>query len=213
MKRALIVGGGPVDIEQFRQELDQKPDLLIAADFGGFYCDKLGIIPEVLMGDFDSLSAPLVDKLMNAGAKIIPYSPRKNETDMELALDLAIAEGCRRIHILGGLGRRLDHTLSNLGLFMKALAQKVEVHLLDETHDITAINESVVLSRKPGWAVSLIPLTIKVSGISTSGLLYPLVDADLFIEKSLGIHNEFTDNTATIRVGQGILLVILFKEP
>jgi thiamine pyrophosphokinase len=212
MKRALIVGGGPVDLGLFQQELAQKPDLLIAADYGGYYCEQLGIIPHILMGDFDSLSAHLVDKLMNTGTKIIPFPLQKDETDMELALDQAIKEGVKRIHILGGLGRRLDHTLSNIGLFLKALAQNVEVHLLDEAHDISAIDHGMVLSRKPGWAVSLIPLTVKVGGVSTSGLLYPLHGADLFLEKSRGVHNEFSAETATIQVAEGVLLVILFRE-
>lgn len=212
MKHTLIVGGGPVNAELLNQELKKKPDLLIAADYGGFYCDELGIIPQVLIGDFDSLSSPIVDKLMNAGVKVIPYSPQKNETDMELALELAIREGSSSIHILGGLGRRLDHTLSNIGLFLRALAQKVEVHLLDEAHDITATGHRIVVKRKAGWAVSLIPLTVKVCGVSTSGLLYPLDKADLFLEKSRGIHNEFTAETATIEVKEGILLIILFKE-
>lgn len=212
MKRTLIVGGGPVNTWQLKQELARRPDLIIAADYGGYYLDELGIIPEVLMGDFDSLSVPLVDKLMNAGANIIPFPPRKNKTDMELAFDLAITEGSTRIDILGGLGRRLDHTLSNCGLFIKALAQKVELHLLDEYHDITATDHSVVLSKKPGWAVSLIPLTGKAGGVSTTGLLYPLDRADLFFEKSLGIHNEFVAETATVQVAEGILLIVLFKE-
>lgn len=212
MKSALIIGGGPVNIEQLKQELAQKPDMLIAADYGGFYCEQLGIIPQVLMGDFDSLSAPMVDKLMNAGAKVIRFPARKDETDMELALDLAMTEGSSRIHILGGLGRRFDHTLSNIGLLLKALPQKNEVHLLDEVHDITAIDHRIVLSRRAGWAVSLIPLTVEVSGISTSGLLYPLDNASLYLEKSRGIHNQFTAETASIEVAEGILLVILFKE-
>jgi thiamine pyrophosphokinase len=212
MKRALIIGGGPVNIGQFAQELAQKPDLLIAADYGGFYCEQLGIIPQVLMGDFDSLSAPLVDKLMNAGARVVRYPVQKDETDMELALDLAMVEGSSRIHILGGLGLRLDHTLSNIGLFLKALPQKAEVHLLDEAHDITAIDHRIVLTRRAGWAVSLIPLTVKVSGISTSGLLYPLDNASLYLEKSRGIHNQFTAGTAIVEVAEGVLLVILFKE-
>ncbi len=212
MKRTLIVGGGPVNMELLNQELAKKPDLLIAADYGGFYFDELGIIPQVLIGDFDSLSSPIVDKLINAGVKVIPYSPQKDETDMELAVDFAILEGSSSIIILGGLGRRLDHTLSNIGLFLKALAHKVEIHLLDEVHDITAIDSRIVLERRTGWAVSLIPLTEKVSGVSTSGLLYPLNKADLFFEKSRGIHNEFIAETAIVEVAEGILLVILFKE-
>lgn len=212
MKRTLIIGGGPVNVGLINQELAKKPDLLIAVDYGGFYCDELEIIPQVLIGDFDSLSSPIVDKLMNAGVRVIPYSPRKDETDMELALDLAILEGSSSIIILGGLGRRLDHTLSNMGLLLKALAQKVDVHLLDEAHDITAINHRIVLERRTGWAVSLIPLTVKVSGVTTSGLMYPLDKADLLLEKSRGIHNEFTAEIATVEVTEGILWVILFKE-
>ena len=212
MRKALIVGGGPVDTDLLNNEFAKKPDLLIAVDQGGFYLDELGIIPQVLLGDFDSLAAPVVDKLAKSGVRVVRFSPQKEATDMELALDFAINNGAGSINILGGIGGRLDHTLSNIGLLIKALAQNITVHLLDAAHDLTAINRRIILERKPGWAVSLIPLTVKVSGVTTSGLLYPLDRADLFMEKSRGIHNEFTAPAATVELTEGVLLVIFFKE-
>ena len=212
MSGTLIVGGGPVATKLLRSELESAPELVIAVDYGGFYLHELGVIPHILMGDLDSLSGLVVDKLTGAGVRVIRYSPQKDETDMELALDFAIAGGAKRINILGGLGRRLDHSLANIGLLFEAAARNVEVHLLDESHDLTAVRRRIVLERRKGWAVSLIPLTVKVSGVTTSGLLYPLDNADLFIEKSRGIHNEFCTDTAVIELAEGLLLVILFKE-
>jgi thiamine pyrophosphokinase len=212
MEYTLIVGGGPVNIELLQSELAKKPDLVIAVDYGGSYLYELGIIPQILIGDFDSLTPQIMDKLANAGAKVIPFPPRKDETDMELALNYAITGGSKTAVILGGLGNRYDHTLSNIGLLIRGLNQGVEVHLRDEAHDLIAINHRVILERKPGWAVSLIPLTVKAGGVTTSGLVYPLKEADLFFERSRGIHNEFAAKTATVELTEGVLLVILFKE-
>ncbi len=211
MKKALIVGGGPVLKELLEKELAKKPDLVIGVDGGSSYLYESGDTPQIVIGDLDSLSPGILDKLVQAGVEILRFSPQKDETDMELALDYTIGKAFRSIMILGGLGRRLDHTLANIGLLLKGLNQGVEVWLQDETHLITSVNSRIILQKIPGWAVSLVPLTPKVSGVTTSGLVYPLNNADLFFEKSRGIHNEFAAEVATVEVKEGFLLVVLFQ--
>lgn len=212
MKRTLIVGGGPVNPELLQNELNLKPDLVIAADRGGAHLYKQGVFPQVLLGDFDSLASPLVKEFSRTGVRVLQFSPQKDETDMELAVEYAIQNQSETIIILGGLGQRLDHTLSNIGLLLKVLAHNIEIHLLDEEHDITAINRQITLVRRTGWAVSLLPLTLKVVGVTTTGLKFPLNQASLFMEESRGLHNEFIAETATVELTEGNLLIIMFKE-
>lgn len=210
--KVLIVGGGPVHLPQLEQELATKPDLVIAADYGGSYFAELGVFPHILLGDFDSLPKSVLNQMMAAHVEINTFPTHKDYTDLELAIDFALTKGPKQIRILGGLGNRLDHTLGNIGLLLKPLSKGVEAHLLDEFHDIFLLKDSVRLRPKPGWAVSLIPLSQKVIGVTTTGLSYPLTNAELYLDSGRGIHNEFTAETASIKVGKGTLIIICFQE-
>jgi thiamine pyrophosphokinase len=212
MKNVLIVGGGPITLSQLQHELLKKPELIIAADRGGSYLAELAVLPEVLIGDFDSLPQKTLQQLVEAGVEVKSFAVTKDYTDLELAVDLALAKDATRINILGGLGGRIDHTLANIGLLLKALERGVEAHLIDLLHDIMVTKDQVILKRKPGWAVSLVPLSLKVLGVTTTGLTYKLDKEDLLLQSSRGIHNEFTEETATVELIQGVLMVITFKE-
>lgn len=210
--RVLIVGGGPVDLDQLRRELADGPDLVIAADSGGKHLNDIGRFPQVLMGDFDSLTEVLVQKMSRAGAEIISYPVAKDQTDLELAVDLALARGANLIRIIGGLGERLDHTLANIGLLLKAYQKGVVAFLIDSRQEVTLSDSDVELRSEPGRGVSLIPLTPKVSGITTSGLKFPINNGDLHFYQTRGIHNEFSAPIGKISVKEGMLLIITFQE-
>ncbi len=211
MKRILVVGGGPINQAYLKSQLVTGAELIIAADKGGAYILKAGYRPNLLIGDFDSLDYSIVQELKKAGTEILSYPAAKDQTDLELAIDLAVKKNPDRIDIIGGLGGRLDHTLGNIGLLLRALENNIEAHLLSEDHDITVINKEMVLKREPGWAVSLIPLTMKVIDVTTSGLAFKLEKAVLYSHNTRGIHNEFAEETAKIELTQGILMVICFK--
>ena len=115
--RVLIVGGGPVDLDQLNRELAEGPDLIIAADGGGQYLHDIGRFPHILMGDFDSLAPEIYQEICRAGVELLTYPIAKDQTDIELAVDLAVARGATGIRILGGIGERLDHTLGKTGLY------------------------------------------------------------------------------------------------
>jgi thiamine pyrophosphokinase len=212
MNHVLIVGGGPVNPNQLRLELANQPGLIIAADRGGKYLLDLGVLPEVLIGDHDSIPEEALEQLRLGGTEIRTFPPEKDQTDLELALDFALSRGATYITILGGLGERIDHTLGNIGLLVKALEAGVVAHLLDPGHDISAVNHQAVFQKKPGWAVSFIPLTPKVSGVTTHGLVFGLDQEDLFFDHTRGIHNQFSDQTASVELKDGILLIVCFQE-
>ena len=212
MDQVLIVGGGALDKEQLSYELANEPDLVIAADYGGKSLLDLGHFPQVLVGDFDSLAPNLVEKMSKAEVELFSYPIVKDETDMELAVDLAVDRGASKIRILGGTGDRLDHTLGNIGLLLKAYQKGVAASLVDPWQELTLTGSRIELRGKPGRGVSLIPLTLKTEGVTTTGLKFQLTNADLYFHRTRGIHNEFVRDVATVSLTEGILLVISFSE-
>lgn len=210
--QVLIVGGGSVDLPLLRRELAKEPHLIIAADSGGKYLHDIGQLPHVLLGDFDSLNGKIVREMGDAGVEVLTYPVAKDQTDLELAVDLCLARGATKIRIIGGLGDRLDHTLGNIGLLLKSYRRGVPAFLCDSRQEATVTGSAIQIPSEVGMGLSLIPLTLKVSGITTTGLKFPLNNADLHYHQTLGIHNECTEKTATISLKDGILLIITFKE-
>lgn len=210
--RVLIVGGGPVDLDQLSRELAKEPDLIIAADAGGKYLHNLKRLPHILMGDFDSLAPEIVAAISSAGVELLTFPIAKDQTDVELAVDLALARGATEIRIIGGIGERLDHTLGNIGLLLKAHQQGVPAFLIDPRQEVTLTDAAIQIPCEAGMGLSLIPLTLKVSGVTTTGLKFPLDNADLYFHQTLGIHNECTGKTAGVSVKEGILLIVSFRE-
>jgi thiamine pyrophosphokinase len=214
LAQILIVGGGPVDPGQLRMELNAAPQFIVAADRGGRYLREARRWPELLVGDFDSLDEAELAAFQAAGVTLRSFPPEKDWTDLELALDAALEKAIPAIRILGGLGGRLDHTLSNIGLLVKAFERGANAVLLDPTNELNIVGpgQPLQLKKRDGWAVSLIPLSAKASGVTTAGLAFPLHEATLFFSGTRGIHNCFNAGEARVEVAGGILLAHLFRE-
>jgi thiamine pyrophosphokinase len=210
--RGLIVAGGPVDPDGLRNELATGPELIIAADAGAKHLLELGIYPDFLVGDFDSLPEALITQITAAGKQIRRYPVQKDQTDLQLALDVATEAGLTTVSIWGGLGRRLDHTLGNIGLLQYAADSGIHARLRDADHELFLAGERSVVPARPGWAVSLIPLSREVIGVSTAGLKYPLDRATLYANITRGVHNQFTTAEAIVTVKAGRLLIVCFRE-
>jgi thiamine pyrophosphokinase len=164
------------------------------------------------MGDFDSLSVDIYQEICRAGVELLTFPIAKDQTDIELAIDLSLARGGTKIRIIGGLGARLDHTLGNIGLLLKAYQKGVPAFLVDSRQEATVTGSHIQIPSKVGMGVSLIPLTPKVSGVTTTGLKFPLNNADLYFHQTLGIHNECIGKAVEISLKEGILLIITFQE-
>lgn len=203
---ALIFAGGTFDGLPEGISLSDF-SLTVAADKGYLYAESVGIIPDIFVGDFDSLPKDTVVK----SPKVYSLNPIKDATDTKEAMDIAILSGAKEITILGALGGRIDHTLGNIGLLKYGQEKGVPVTLADCENQVMLVSESAKIEKKEGFCLSLIPLTT-CSGVSISGVYYPLDDATLDLGTTLGISNEFVENFATIEVKEGNLLLMVCRK-
>jgi len=189
-----------------------KDDLVIAADGGSRHCQTLGIIPDLLIGDLDSTSKDLIREWKNAGVLVIRHPAQKDQTDLELALLHAQAEGVSEIIVYGAVGGRLDMTFGNLLLLAHPeLTSKITLICEREEVRVLRPGESLVLQGAPGDIVSLLSLcSLKSgeSGITTKGLEYPLDNEDLVFGLTRGISNQLAAEGAVIHLERGLLAVI-----
>lgn len=184
-------------------------DLVIAADGGSGHCQALGIIPDVLIGDLDSTSKDLIMEWENAGVLVIRHPAQKDQTDLELALLHAQAEGASEIIVYGAVGGRLDMTFGNLLLLAHPeLTSSIRLICSGEEVQVLEPGESLVLQGEPGDIVSLLSLQPGESRITTKGLEYPLDNENLGFGFTQGISNLMAANKAVIQLESGLLAVI-----
>jgi thiamine pyrophosphokinase len=211
LMRAVIVAGGPAGDDAFVRAHCATADLLIAADAGAVMLERLGIVPHLAVGDFDTAGPEIVARLAARGIPTETHPVAKDYTDTHLAIVIAIARGAAEVVVLGALGGpRYDHMLATaLGLAHPDFAG-VRILLVDPLHRMLVLHpgESVTLHGTPGEYLSLLALTEEVTGVSGVGLLYPL--PTIFrLGDNIGVSNELTAPDATISVsGNGLLLVI-----
>jgi thiamine pyrophosphokinase len=219
MPRAVIFANGQVpDIETARSLL-QADDHLIAADGGAHHLMKMGILPEIVIGDLDSVDEDTLDELTSAGVKVEKYSEDKNETDIELALRYAVGLQPSAILIVGALGGRLDQTLANLSILTGPSLLAIDIRLDDGVEEAFFCRASAskggqaLVRGRSGDTVSLIPWQAPVDGVTTEGLQWPLSAETLYPEQSRGISNTMLADTASINIQSGLLLIVHRRLP
>ena len=208
--RAIVFANGILEDPQGAKALIDPNDVIIAADGGAIHCSTLGVTPDVIIGDMDSLSEE--DQQYWAGKHVpfIRHSRRKDETDLELALLHARDLPAGEILVLGALGGRWDQTFANLMLPLYHRLAGLEVAFWHEGTWITVITHSRTIKGKAGQTVSLIPLGGNALGVSTTGLEWPLNNETLYLGGSRGVSNVLLGESAQITVEQGTLLCFIF---
>lgn len=205
-RTAVVVADAPVgDLQPFRDLLHQA-DLIIAADGGARHVLALNLLPQLAVGDFDSLEPELLQQLEAANVQIEHYPAHKDETDLELALLAAIGHGATQIRVLAALGGRPDQHLANLQLLAHPALAHADVRLLQDDWEVFVIRNSAHIVGTPGDTVSLLPMTDEVQDIVTSGLYYPLQHETLRLGPARGVSNVLVGHEAKIKVESGLLL-------
>jgi len=208
----VIFCGGRINDYECIRKYTGGAGLIIAADSGARHCRKLGLKPGILLGDFDSISKSDWDALNDNETEILKFPSEKDMTDSELAIDIALERGCDKVILLGAVGSRLDHSLSNVFLLKKLTDRNCEGVIADEKNEIRLIRDSIELKREVDAVVTLLPMAGNAVGVSTKGLRYPLHDATLEAGSSWGVSNEFSEDTAMVTVKKGYLLVIVSRD-
>ena len=213
-----IIAGGKLNPEfakGFIADHSFDKTLFIACDSGFESCLSLGVNPDIVVGDFDSISDDAYKKIENTGAEVIKLNPVKDDTDTEFALRLAFkrTKNTDEIYILGGTGARIDHTLGNISLLGLGLKHDREVILVDDRNYIQMLAPGWTLELEKdgkfgqfGKYVSVFPYGGIASGVTMKGFKYPLHRATLEGFNTLTVSNEIVDNFATIHVAEGYLI-------
>ena len=205
----VIFAGGTLRPGKAVQMAITSADLVIAADSGAATALQHGCTPAIIVGDFDSLDPLTAQQLQEQGSRSIPAPVAKDETDTELAIQVAIEQEATAITILGWLGgARFDHTMANILLL--AGFETPPIHLVDGP-------STCWLLRGPGQAtingqvddlLSLLPLTGDATDIRTQGLYYPLHGETLRFGKPRGVSNVLMQEHAEVSLEGGLLLII-----
>lgn len=186
-------------------------DLVIAADGGAASLDRLGLRPDLMVGDLDSVDATLVEHLAAAGTRIERHPVDKDASDTELAVEAAFEAGAHAVVILGAMGgRRLDHELANLLLLADPALAGRDLRAVRGGTVARAIHagERLVLGAEPGNLVTLLPVGGDARGVTTEGLRWRLDEAVLRLGRSRGLSNEVIGEPASVRIDEGTLIVI-----
>jgi thiamine pyrophosphokinase len=206
IKRIIIFANGELtDLEKARALLHED-DFIIAADGGTRHALALGLMPNVIVGDLDSLPPDFEPSTFNG--EIVLYPKDKNETDLELAIQHALTLKPEQIIILGALGGRLDQTLGNIALINDLRSATCNLKLDDGIEEVFFCRDYVEVNGTSGDTVSLIPWQGEVTGVVTTGLKWPLQNEILYPQKTRGISNEMIDETATVQIKSGFLLIV-----
>jgi thiamine pyrophosphokinase len=213
LQRVVIIANGIPPEEAtvcrwLRPDDDSTRVRLICADGGARAALALGLTPEVVVGDLDSLDETMQARLKAMGCRFVVYPASKDWTDLELALKLAVQEGAAEIIILGALGGRLDQELANILLLLLHELQDIPTRIVDDRQEMFVARDRAEIVGQSGDVVSLIPLGGDAEGITTSGLLYPLQDEPLLSGPARGVSNVMIEPVAHVTLRGGTLLIV-----
>lgn len=215
-QKVLIISGGSISDDFAKEWIGQyQPDFTIVADSGMEFMRRVSLMPDMIIGDFDSVKADTLAFFKGQqGITWKELNPVKDDTDTEFAIRQAISLGAKEITVLGATGTRLDHVLGNVALLGIGLQERIAIQLVDANNRIRMINKSFCLMKEEqfGNFVSLLPYFGEVKGVTLKGFKYPLENYTMGTFSSLGISNEIVEEKAEILFEEGILLVIEARD-
>jgi len=191
--------------------LNRKP--IIAADSGGEYLQKMGITPDYLLGDFDSISEKTLSGMKKDGVSTRVFPEEKDETDLEITATFALKKGFNRIIILGAWGGRPDQSLAGIAVLNKIKREKAHGVILNPQNSLELISDFACLEKEKGRRFSLIPWGGKVSGLRIKGCKFNVKNAVLTPWGTLGISNEILEEKAEIFLEKGLAVLVRDLEP
>ncbi len=208
LQRIIILANGKLPNPDKARALLHTDDFILCADGGLRHASALDLEPHLLLGDLDSANSASLQTLQARGIPIERHPRDKDQTDLELALHKAISLAPQEIVILAALGGRLDQTLANIALLSDPRLAPFNVRLDDGVEEVFFCRGRSQVQGRSGDLVSLIPWGREVIGVRTEHLKWSLNGETLHPEKTRGISNEMTGDSAEITIQSGLLLVV-----
>lgn len=210
MKIAYVFFNGELlgSSEYYINLLKQEPGDLYCADGGANLVKKLNMIPKEIWGDLDSVASDILEEYAKSGTIIKKFPKDKDYTDGELILKHVSAMDYDKIIIIGGLGGRRDHELSNINL----LFLFKNLYLITETEEMFSIEKKIILNDVKGKTISFIPFSEKVLGLTLIGFKFPLDNYTLIQGSSICMSNVAIENDCQVEFKDGKLIGIIVKQ-
>ncbi|MDY6826088.1 MAG: thiamine diphosphokinase [Bacillota bacterium] len=209
LKKVVIIANGDFKNHDFYRRLMHGDDYLICVNGGTGHTLAMGLSPDLIIGDLDSLAPGDSERIASLKPRLIKHPQAKNKSDLELAIDQAVDMKPAEILLIGILGgKRVDHAFANLLLLMIPHRAGIPARIVDEKHEIRMIGDEAIFKGKKGDYLSLFSLTDKTVVIETTGLKFPLKDESLFFSSTRGLSNELTQSRARVKIKSGLLLTI-----
>lgn len=213
--KCIIVSNGDICNYNFYKDILKDSDYIICADGGAKHLIKMNILPNIIIGDLDSISEEDKNIFIEKNVEFYKFPTNKDATDTELAVDFALSKRPSDLIFLGTLGNRMDHTIANVTLLKKLLDNRVSGKIINENNEIYLLNEEnnkIRFSDTKNYYFSIIPMSNNVKGVTLEGFKYPLVNASIPLGSTLGISNEANNDSVMIELKEGLLLVIKARD-
>jgi thiamine pyrophosphokinase len=207
-----ILAGGPVEFVPDLFSYHEAEAIWVGVDRGVVTLLKAGIIPVKAFGDFDSITEAELEWVRTRLSEVEIWPSEKDQTDMDIAIDWALAQKPDKIRIFGATGGRLDHLFGNVQLLIKNV--KTNIEIIDRQNIITAHEPGeYMIENNPAFRyISFIPVTLDVKGITLKGFKYPLTNCHIQLGSTLCISNELIQSCGTFSFSEGILMMVRSKD-
>ena len=211
MRCIIVTGGNPPSKDLLLSYLKNE-DYLIGVDKGCNALFEFGLKPNLILGDFDSVSSEVMSYYRESGVDILKFQPEKDYSDTDLGYRKAIELGAKEILLFGATGTRMDHMLGNVGLLMKSLRDYVRLEIIDDNNRIYLIDKSTRIQGEAEGIISFHAAIDVVKNINIRGAKYDLVNYDMTLFEPRAICNEFIGKDIDITFDSGIIMVIFSKD-
>ena len=198
MKTVIICNGHITDYD-YCLDIIQNADYIICADGGTRHAYKMGLHPDLILGDFDSSDSTYLEHYKKLGIKMEKYPEDKDKTDSHICI-LKALDFSQEIILLGATGSRLDHTMANISLLKLGLDKGISMYIADSQNEIYLINSRITIKGKPGEIFSLLPFSQRVEGICVYGAKYELNEAVMETGDPYGTSNLFKQEDVSIKI-------------
>ena len=209
-RAAIVVMGGVAPDVELAASLQREDVIVIAADSGAVHAQSAGMEIDIAVGDFDSIPPSLLVELERAGVRVERHPVAKDETDLELAIDVALREGADVITVIGGHGGRVDQSLANAFVIASPTYAHVSMHAVLDSALVSVVHGGggVTFTGCPGDIVTILPLHGDAVGVRTVGLEYRLTGETLSSGTTRGVSNVLVDREATVSLDEGTVIVV-----
>lgn len=210
--RAVLVCNGSINDYNVIKKYINSSDYIISVDGGARHLRTMGVTPNILIGDFDSTKAEDLQYFVDLGISNYKFPAEKDMTDSELAIEMVVEMGADEVLFIGAMGSRMDHSLANVFMLKKCMDIGLKACIVDENNRIYIANSTITIKKQENYKLSLIPVSERVTGVTTYGLKYRLDNATMLLGTSWGVSNEFLEDEATVTIDEGVLLVCVSRD-